>query len=130
MKQNGQRCGARALRNTALCISHNPEAAGLKKKAVQKGGRNRRTPRRALPAPDATSIRSVQDVQGLLYRVLADTRDGKLDADLARTLGYVAGVVAKVAETADLEGRLMDLSNKVTELIQEAHKVNESQDEH
>lgn len=102
----------------------------MKKEAACKGGRNRRTPRRASPAVNTTSIKSVQDVHELLYRVLGDTRDGKLDADLARTLGYVAGVAAKVAETADLEVRLMELSNKVMDLAHEVKRANESQVEH
>jgi hypothetical protein len=110
-----------------LCISHNPKAATLKKEAIRKGGLNRRTPRRAARALNETAIRSVQDVQRLLYRVLADTRDGKLDADIARTLGYVAGVSAKVAETADLEARVSQLFEKVTELVIMVKKVNEPQ---
>lgn len=113
------------MRRARLCFSHNPAASGLKREAVRKGGRNRRVPQRALPPEVATSINSVQDVQALLYRVLADTREGKLDADLARTLGYVAGVAAKVAETADLERRVAELTNKVVELTVEMRKADE-----
>ena len=125
VKQDGQQCGARALRHAKLCISHNPEAAALKKEAVRKGGRNRRIPRRAVLGTKESAIESVQDVQRLLYRVLGDTRDGKLDADLARTLGYVAGVAAKVAETADLEKRLTNMLEKVADLAVELKRINE-----
>ena len=94
------------MRGAGLCISHNPAAAKAKRAAVRKGGRNRRTPRRATRPVRLVTVQTMDDVQRLLFRTLEELRNGKLDADMARSVGYLAGVTAKVVETADLSLRV------------------------
>ena len=89
-----------------MCISHNPAAAKLKRAAVRKGGRNRRTPKRATRPKNTVTVQTMDDVQKLLFRTLEELRGGKLEADMARSIGYLAGVTAKVVETADLVQRV------------------------
>ena len=108
-KQDGKRCRANALRDAALCISHNPAAADVKRAAVRKGGRNRRTRRRAPKVAAALSIRTIDDVKHLLFRTLEELRKGALDADVARSIGYLAGVATKVGETVELARRGADI---------------------
>ena len=108
-KQDGERCRAKAMRGVGLCVSHNPAATKLKRAAASKGGRNRRVPKRATRPPKPIAIRSIDDVGGLLFRTLEELRNGVLDADLARSIGYLAGVTAKVVETIDLGRRVAAL---------------------
>ena len=115
-KQNGQRCRAKAMRGETLCISHNPSAAGLKRRAAQKGGRNRRLRSPAKPPAKPVKIRNIKDVRTLLFRSLEDLRNGGIDADTARSIGYLAGVAAKIVETVDLEERVSRLVDRVFEV--------------
>ena len=94
------------MRGAGLCISHNPAAAKAKRAAVRKGGRNRRTPKRAAKPDRTVTVQTMDDVQRLLFRTLEELRNGKLDADMARSIGYLAGVTAKVVETAELSLRV------------------------
>ncbi len=96
------------MRGTTLCISHNPAAAETKRAAVRKGGRNRRTPQRAPKAAKAPSVRTIDDVQSLVFRTLEELRNGTLDAGVARSIGYLAGIAAKIVETVELTRRVSD----------------------
>ncbi len=59
--------------------------------------------RNGQPSPErVVTVQTMDDVQRLLFRTLEELRNGKLDADMARSIGYLAGVTAKVVETADL----------------------------
>lgn len=111
-KQDGGQCRANALRGQPFCFSHSPAAKQAKREAVAKGGRNRCTLRRAAPPREAARVRSIQDVQGLLYRTLEEVRNGVVDADLGRTIGYLAGVAAKVAEAAELDDRVRQVEER------------------
>ena len=123
IKQDGQRCRAMAMRGAALCISHNPAAASLKRRATQKGGRNRRARRVAERPPKPVRIRNIKDVRTLLFRSLADLRNGEVDADIARSIGYLAGVTAKVVETVDLEQRVRCLVERVVAMDEKTEGV-------
>lgn len=113
------------MRGQPYCFSHNPATKRAKKKAVAKGGRNRRTPSRASPPQDEASITSIQDVRDLLFRTLAEVRNGKLDAVLARTIGYIAGVAAKVTETAELDQRVQKLEDRFVTIHQQVEEQRE-----
>lgn len=116
-KQDGKRCRAKAMRGVRLCVSHNPAAAKLKRAAARKGGRNRRVPKRATRPAKAIAVRTIDDVGGLLFKTLEELRNGVLDADLARSIGYLAGVTAKVVETVDLGRRVRALEQEISELL-------------
>ena len=97
------------MRGAGLCISHNPAAAKAKRAAVRKVGRNRRTPKRATKPERTVTVETMDDVQRLLFRTLEELRNGKLDADMARSVGYLAGVAAKVVETVELARRVTEI---------------------
>ena len=115
-KQDGNRCRAHAMRKVKFCISHNPKAVELKKAATAKGGRNRRTFNRAAKPPKKAAVRSIEDVKALLFQTLEDLRNGTLDTDLARAVGYLAGVTAKVVETVQLEERVDNIEELYIEI--------------
>lgn len=104
------------MRGAKFCFSHNPAAATKKRAAVTKGGKNRRTARKVNQPPAATTINSVADVQALMFKTLADFRNGLIDDTAAKTIGYLGGVAVKVAETVGLAQRLEDLMEHVVEV--------------
>lgn len=107
------------MRGATLCVSHNPDAADLKRAAVKKGGQNRRLVKRAVSPARAVEVRTIYDVRDLLFRTLEEVRNGILDVDLGRTIGYLAGVTAKVVETADIENRVGELEKTVLAITSE-----------
>ena len=115
-KQDNSACGAKAMRGAKFCFSHNPAAATKKRAAVTKGGTNRRTARKVSQPPAATTINSVADVQALMFKTLADFRNGLIDDTAAKTIGYLGGVAVKVAETVGLAQRLEELMEHVVEV--------------
>lgn len=115
-KQDDSACGAKAMRGEKFCFSHNPAAAAKKRDAVTKGGKNRRTARKVNQPPAATAINSVVDVQTLMFKTLADFRNGLIDDTAAKTIGYLSGVAVKVAETVGLAQRLEELLEHVVEV--------------
>ncbi len=105
------------MRKAKFCISHNPKAKELKKAATAKGGRNRRTFNRAAKPSKNTAVRCIEDVKALLFQTLEDLRNGTLNTDLARAVGYLAGVTAKVVETVQLEKRIDDLEGSYLKIV-------------
>ena len=124
-KQDGNRCRAHAMRKAKFCISHNPKARELKRAATAKGGRNRKTLNRAPKPPEAVAIRNIGDVRDMLLRTLEDLRNGRVDSDLARAVGYLAGVTAKIIETADLEPQLQKLEESYSLLFEKSEYADE-----
>ena len=97
------------MRGSKYCFTHNPAAAKAKKAAVAKGGRNRRTPARATRPAAVVRIKGIADVQSLLYRSLEELRNGLIEAEIARAVGYLSGVAAKLHEAIELEERVAQL---------------------
>ena len=81
----------------------------MKKAAVAKGGRNRSTPKRLCTPTSRVKVAEINDVQALLFRTLQELRNGEIDAEMARAVGYVAGVTTKVHEAIGLEQRVHEL---------------------
>ena len=122
-KQDGKRCRAHAMHTAKFCISHNPKAKELKKAATAKGGRNRRTFNRAAKPSKNTAVRCIEDVKALLFQTLEDLRNGTLNTDLARAVGYLAGVTAKVVETVQLEKRIDDLEESYLKIVERTQEL-------
>ena len=104
------------MRGAKLCISHNPDAADLKRAATRKGGRNRRAPQRTSRPAKPVAVRKIEDVQKLLFRTLEELRNGLIDADVARSVGYLAGVAAKVFESVELDRRVTRVEEAAMEV--------------
>lgn len=115
-KQDGVPCGARAMRGAAFCFSHNPNAAAKKREAVAKGGRNRRTPKKAPLPPKSVAVASVFDIEKMIFQTVADYRNGLIEESSAKTVAYLCGVAVKVAETVGLAERMAALTERVSEI--------------
>lgn len=101
------------MRGSTFCFSHNPAAADRKRAATSKGGRNRRPPRRAPLAKPHTPVKSLSDVEALVLRSLSEFRSGLIDSEVARTVGYLATVAVKIAESVSIERRVEELESKL-----------------
>ena len=101
------------MNGTQYCFSHNPAAAAAKKSAVTKGGRNRYSRVTARTPEKPCSAKSVDELPSLLFRTLCDLRNGNLDAGVARSIGYLAGVVTRVVETVELSQRVQSIEDQL-----------------
>ena len=110
VRKDGSPCRAPALPDSALCWSHDPRQAEAAARARAEGGakasrlRSLEGKRRRLDSPRALA--------GFLSTLIHDALEGKVDADLARTVGYLAAVQVKAVELAqrsELEARLAEV---------------------
>ncbi|MCH7591801.1 MAG: hypothetical protein IH989_03335 [Planctomycetes bacterium] len=76
-------------------------------------------PKRAFRPRKPITVQTIDDVGRLLFRKLEELRNGVLDADLARSIGYLAGVTTKVVETVDLGRRVRALEENLLACSQE-----------
>lgn len=110
IKDNGEQCKANAMIDSGYCYLHNPEIAEETKKLNQiKGGENRGlTVTKPLKEVEVTSG---HDIFTLLNTTIKEVRAGEIDAKVANTIGYLAGVMIKAYEASVLEKRLIDLED-------------------
>lgn len=112
---DGSPCGGYAMADgSGLCISHNPAAKEIKQLAVRKGGE---APKRVETASNlpAIAISTKADVPAFLVAVIDELRAGQVDIKTANTLGYLAGVLIKAYETAEMEARIEQIEKVVLE---------------
>jgi len=106
----GQRCRAVAL-TSGLCALHaDPSLAA---KMGRKSGQARRSKAAEYQEAELAPPRTAHDVRTALGLFMSDARAGRLDPKVASTLGYLANVLLKSMEVADLEERLTILESVV-----------------
>ena len=81
VKADGSQCAAYATDGATLCINHNPELAGLKRAAVEKGGSA--VKRAALPPLKLTSY---HDIQPAVETIIHEVREARMSSSEANTL--------------------------------------------
>lgn len=108
IKDNGEQCKANAMTESDYCYLHNPEIAEETKRLNQiKGGENRSL---TVTKPlQEVNVASGHDIFTLLNTTIKEVRAGEIDAKVANTIGYLAGVMIKAYEASVLEKRLLDL---------------------
>ncbi|MBS0198786.1 MAG: hypothetical protein JSR77_18720 [Planctomycetes bacterium] len=104
---SGEPCRAPARTGSDFCFIHDPAAAAEREEARREGGRERG--RRTVAVDDSEPdppLKTLQDVSGLLADTLCRVRKGTLDAKIANTVGYLAGVLIRSIEGGEFERRL------------------------
>ena len=107
----GERCKAVAMTDGLCALHADPE------RAVKMGRMSGQARRSKHPDPqpelEMTPPQSAQEVRNALGQFMADVRAGRLDPKVASTLGYLASVLLKSIEVADVEERLAALEKVV-----------------
>jgi len=103
IKDDGSQFGARAIKETMYCFSHNPDTQHEKHLAVVRGGQARKDIEMNLPAMELKNPHQVVD---LLAETINGVRAGEIPPNIANTVGYLAGHMLKAIETANLDLRL------------------------
>lgn len=109
-KKNGKTCGADAQCGQDVCVFHDPAKAADGRRARRAGGINRSRAATVLPleAPDSP-LRSSVEVSRLLGESINHVLRGQLDARVANTVGYLAGILLRALEQGPTEERLSRL---------------------
>ena len=111
IKENGEQCGANAMKNSDYCFTHNPEVEEEKQLARVKGGQNN-----ALVVGEIIEeypIRTSEDVIKLMEDTINLVKRGTLDIRVANTIGYLAGVSQKSIKDKEVEQRLKTIEESL-----------------
>ena len=110
--KDGSACRARAQRDSAYCLAHDPERVTDLAEWRRRGGRessHRSRARKAL----AGDIRDMTDVKARLMVALAKVEEGELEPGPANAMANLARAIATVAGVADFEAQLAELRQDV-----------------
>ena len=110
IKPGGVRCRANIRNGSKYCFFHDPHSAPARDAARKAGGIQRSRKAAVLPSdtPDKP-LASGADVIGLLGETINQVRRGEVDPRISNAVGYLAGILLKARERAELEERLARL---------------------
>ena len=108
--KKGAPCKTYALTGSAFCWWHDPTRAEDRKLAGSKGGRARHGRKLGpLAEGEYIAINSLTDVLRVLERELNAVLHLETSISRARTVGYLAGIMANIYQASELEQRLAAL---------------------
>lgn len=110
IKDNGEKCQAKAIKGSELCFSHNPDMEGEKLLAVSKGGM---ATKRVHLDLTPVEVRNPQDVRYLLEDTINRVRTGEMPVNIGNSIGYLTGHVLKAIEVYELQGKLEELEGVI-----------------
>ena len=114
--KTGRPCPNPARDGGEFCGFHDPDLAAVRAEARRRGGHNRRT--RRAPGhddPPASPLRSVDDVQCVLERTLADTLAQENSGSRTQALVRVCVAALKAIEVGEIEERVAALEARLSE---------------
>jgi len=116
--RSGQRCQAAAV-HAGLCALH--ADPGRAAELGRLSGQSRRGHGDAAElAKEIDPPKTSQEVRTLLGDVIADVRARKLDTNTANAIGYIASVMLRSIEVADVEQRVAALETVLRTRAQES----------
>jgi len=110
--ENGERCRAYALKGKDYCFSHDPESKEEKAIAVRNGGLVR--PIQVETALETVEVRSPKDVVTVLSKTINEVREGKLQPQIANTIGFLSGHLLRAFEQAELNDKVDEVKGILT----------------
>jgi hypothetical protein len=111
IKQDGEQCQAKAMRESDYCFNHNPDTQIEKHLAVVKGGLASKRVKLGL---EPLSIKTPKDIGILLEDTINGVRSGEIPPNIANTIGYLAGHILKALETSDIDEKVAELEAVIT----------------
>ena len=122
LKDSGEPCGAPPVEGSQFCFWHSPEHAEEATEARRLRGLRR--PRESITAGayGFADLESVEGIRRLLQVAAVDTLGLENCIARARTLAYLAVVVAKLLETGEVEERLEALEQTLGPRLEKGAK--------
>ena len=114
IKLDQTRCKAKALTDDEYCFMHSPRAAKQREEANLKGGQH--SYKKILVSSDEITVKTPQDIAGLLECTINEVRSGKLDVKIANCVGYLSSHLLRTIEFSELEKRLENIESAIEEL--------------
>ena len=101
IKSDGNRCQAYRITKSAFCYFHSPKMKTKRIEAQKKGGRNRRKNRdvNLITYP----IRTQNDIQNLLEKIINNLITGDITPSIARVLAILCNQASDIQSTAKSE---------------------------
>ena len=114
IKDDQSRCSANALHGSDYCFFHDPSMTAERDAARKKGGeeRSRKAAVLSSETPDK-QLSCAADVTALLAETINQVRRGEIDPKVSNAVGYLAAILLRARERADLEQRLARLESIV-----------------
>ena len=109
---NGASCGANAIKESDLCINHNPEYVEVKSMAVVKGGMNRRE----IPTSygDELVLENPNDIKKLVADTLNLIWTGRMPTNnISGSIGFLCRIFLDAYDKAVLEERIEEIEMKL-----------------
>ena len=106
VKEDGERCRATPMRDSAYCFWHSPDTRQEAEEARRLGGLRRRRERTVAGAYEFKGLEAVIDIRRLLEIAVLDTLSLENSVARSRTLAYLAQTALKCLEAGELEDRL------------------------
>lgn len=111
IKEDGTRCGMRALKGSDLCFTHNPDVKEQKALAVKNGGENRKT---FVEIGDYKEIKSPKDIRDILGEGINLLRTGKMPCNNPPgALAYLCKAWLDAHEISEVEDRIISLEDRL-----------------
>ena len=114
--QRGEPCAAYSGANSDFCFWHDPARVQDRAKARRSGGQSRHGRKIGVTGDNAkVSVKTMQDVVGLLEQAVNDALSLENSLQRARTVGSLASVIIRALEFATLEERVVALEAALRE---------------
>ena len=105
LRKDDPPCAVRALRGSEWCFAHDPTRAAQRDEARRKGGRGKAHSARIQKLVPA----SLKPTLVALFAALEEVHRGDLDPKQAQAMAALAGAIARLYTTAELEQRVTEL---------------------
>ncbi len=109
--ENGQRCRAKVLKNSAFCFMHDPANGKARAEARKRGGERRRVLHAGNSENIPTQVRTVADTLLILDYTLAETIPMENSIARGRLLIALSEAYIRALEVGELEKRIEEIEN-------------------
>jgi len=111
IKQNGQQCEAKAIKDSDYCFFHSDKKQ--RKLASQKGGQNRIAKQKE--PLEVIELEKAEDIKKLLAKVINEVRSGQTDVKVAHCIATLSNYFLKAVEVSDIQNRVEKVERVILE---------------
>jgi len=110
LTRTGAQCAAQALTGSQFCFTHDPNAAGQRAAARQKGGINRKRSVNGSALPTNLDLESAAGLRAATAIALNDLWQVEHGVGWGKVIASLVRVQADVVKTVEIERRLDDIT--------------------